>query len=432
MKNLIFEFALRLIENVIIFSFFGSLLKSRFNSVFPVVLAIIATSAINYFCISLPIALKTLVSLSFISICEVVLYKDKLIAKTVYAFISLYVLFITDIVFGNIFSLVISKDIVEIFFSDFTYRFIFSLIIKAIDILVFYAFYRMLNRIDLNIKNKFWILFAIVVFGFLMISAIFLHIYPDTEQNSVGTALYTILSTLFFSMSLIIVYFFAELSKGFQRDSKLFLLENNFSALQEQIAVQQHNNETIQKTRHDIKNHLANIRSLLDNGEISDAVALLNETSEKVYNEKSETIDTGNNFVDAILLSKVALCKKRNIEFIYSVQHLKDLKIDVIDLSSLLSNLLDNAVEATIQSARPYIKLTIFRYNAYYTICVENNYKGKEFIKTFAGILISTKSNQALHGYGTQIISDIAKKYDGYYSWEAQDNKFVSTVIIKI
>lgn len=56
----------------------------------------------------------------------------------------------------------------------------------------------------------------------------------------------------------------------------------------------------------------------------------------------------------------------------------------------------------------------------------------KEFIKESAGALISTKTDKALHGYGTQIISDIAQKYDGSYSWEAQDNKFVSTVLIKI
>ena len=47
-------------------------------------------------------------------------------------------------------------------------------------------------------------------------------------------------------------------------------------------------------------------------------------------------------------------------------------------------------------------------------------------------MLISTKDDTALHGYGTQIISDIAQKYGGSYSWEAQNDKFVTTVLIKI
>lgn len=233
-------------------------------------------------------------------------------------------------------------------------------------------------------------------------------------------------------MSVIIVYFFTELSKGFQRDSKLFLLENNFGSLQEQIAVQQQSSENVRKLRHDMKNHLANIRSLIDNGDVKNAITLLDKTAENVNNTKAEMIDTGNSFVDAILLSKTAVCRERNIDFTYSVQPLAEINIDIVDLSSLLSNLLDNAIESAVQTAEPFVRLTIMKYNAYYTVCIENSYKGKEFLKENSGTLITTKSDKALHGYGTQIISDIAQKYNGSYSWEAQENKFVSTVLIKI
>lgn len=89
-------------------------------------------------------------------------------------------------------------------------------------------------------------------------------------------------------------------------------------------------------------------------------------------------------------------------------------------------------MEAAAQTTEPFIRLTIAKYNAYYTICVENSYKGKEFLKEGVGVLISTKSDKALHGYGTQIISDIAQKYDGNYTWDAQENRFISTVIMVI
>ena len=210
------------------------------------------------------------------------------------------------------------------------------------------------------------------------------------------------------------------------------MLENNFSALQEQIAVQQQNSEKTKKIRHDMKNHLTNIRSLIDGGETTAAVSLLDKIAENVNNATAELIDTGNSFVDAILLSKTAVCREKNIDFSCSVQPLENIKIDAVDLSSLLSNLLDNAMEAAAQTTEPFIRLTIMKYNAYYTICVENSYKGKKFLKESMGTLISTKSNKALHGYGTQIISDIAQKYDGNYIWEAQENRFISTVIMII
>lgn len=432
METVILEISLCLIENIIIYVFFYSLLKSRFKSVLPLIIAIISSTMLGFICTNLMTALKILISFLFLSICANALYKDRFIIKTTYALMALYLLSITDIIFGNILSLILGKDIVSIFFTDFVYRFIVSLIIKVVDTLIFLVFYKMLKRIDNNIRSKFWTLFSIVEFVFLAIATVFLYIYPSSEQDSASTILYVTLSILFFVMSLIIVYFFTELSKSFQRDSKLFLLENNFSTLQEQIAVQQQNSEIIRKLRHDMKNHLANIRTLIDNGEISDAVTLLDKTAENVNNAKAEMLNTGNSFVDAILLSKTTVCREKNIDFTYSVQPLAEINIDVVDLSSLLSNLLDNAIESAVQTAEPFVRLTIIKYNAYYTVCVENSYKGKEYIKEIAGTLISTKSDKALHGYGTQIISDIAQKYNGSYSWEAQEKKFVSTVLIKI
>lgn len=432
MESVIFEFSLCLIENIMIFVFLSSLLKGRFNTPIPVISTIAVTTISSYFCSALPIVPKIVISVVLNLLCAFGLYQDKPVVKISYTLMSMYILSITDIILGNIISLILSQDIQMLFFSNLTYRFIFSLIVKVADALVFYVFYKMLNKIDKNIKSKFWVLFAIVMFVFLSITTVFLQIYPDTEQNSASTVMYTVLASLFFAMSVILIYFYTEISKSYQRDSKLFLLENNFNTLQEQIAVQQQNSEKTNKIRHDMKNHLTNIRSLIDSGEIAAAVTLLDNTAENVNNAKAEMIDTGNSFVDAIILSKTAVCREKNIDFSCSVQPLENIKIDAVDLSSLLSNLLDNAVEAAAQTTEPFVRLTIMKYNAYYTICVENSYKGKEFLKENMGVLISTKSDKALHGYGTQIISDIAQKYDGNYTWEAQENRFISTVIMII
>ena len=432
MESVILEISLCLIENIIIYVFFNSLLKNRFLSPFPLIIAIVTNSLANYLCSNFNMFFKIPLALVCLLIGASILYKDKFIIKITFILVSLYSLYIADIILGNIFSLILGKDITDIFFANIFYRLISCLIIKVVDVFIFVLLNKMLSKADKNLRNRFWVLFSVVVFVFLVISTVFLQIYPSAYQNSESMILYTSLAVLFFAMSLIIVYFFTELSKSFQRDSKLFLLENNFSALQEQIAVQQQNNEKVRKLRHDMKNHLANIRSLIDNGEIADAVTLLDKTAENVNLVRNEVINSGNSFVDAILLSKTAVCRERNIDFTYSVQPLENINIDVVDLSSLLSNLLDNAIESAVHTSAPFVRLTIVKYNAYYTICVENSYKGKEFIKESAGALISTKTDKALHGYGTQIISDIAQKYDGSYSWEAQDNKFVSTVLIKI
>lgn len=433
METVILEISLCVIENIMVFIFLNSLLECRFKSIFPLIIAILMNSTILYLCSNFNMFIKIPLSIAFLFIEASIVFKDKAVIKLTYILISLYTLFIIDIIFGNVFSFFSGKDIMDLLYGEFQYRLISCLIIKAVDGLVFIVLFKMLNTTDKNTRNKFWVLFLGITIVFISIATAFLQIYPGTEQNTANAIMYTALASLFFVMSLIVIYFFTELSKGYQRDNKLFLLENNFSTLQEQIAVQQQNSERVKKIRHDMKNHLSNIRSLINSGEIVDAVRLLDKAADNVnLTQDEKMINTGNHFVDAIILSKAALCKNKGIDFTYSVQPLQDISIDVVDLSSLLSNLLDNAIESAVQTSSPYIKLTILKYNAYYTICVDNSYKGKEFLKESAGTLISTKSERALHGYGTRIISDIAKKYDGSYSWEAQEKQFVSTVLLKI
>lgn len=433
MENVILEISLCLIENIMIYVFLNSLLQRRFSPIFPPVLTVAVYSASIYFCSGFNMFIKIPLAILLLIIGTLILYKDKPIVTITYSLISLYTLYIIDIIFGNVFSLFSRKDIIEMFYGEFIYRLIYCLIVKVIDGMAFILLYKMFNKTEKNTKIKFWVLFSGIMLVFLSITTVFLQIYPTVDYNTANAVLYSALALLFFAMSLIVIYFFTEINKGYQRDSKLFLLENNFSTLQEQIAVQQQNSENVKKIRHDIKNHLSNIRSLIDSGEIADAVKLLDKAAENAnLTQAGEIINTGNNFVDAVILSKTALCKDKEIDFKYSIQPLQELKIDVVDLSSLLSNLLDNAIESAAQTSSPFIQLAIFRYNAYYTVCVENSYKGREFLKESAGTLVTTKSDKALHGYGTQIISDIAKKYDGNYSWEMQDNSFISTVLLKI
>lgn len=433
METAILEISLCIIENIMIYVFLNSLLKHRFSPIFPLVLTIMTYSASIYFCSDFNMFIKIPLAILLLIIGALVLYKDKPIVIIIYSLISLYILYIIDIFGGNIFSYFSGKNIIELFYGEFNYRLICCLIIKAIDGLVFLVIFRMLNNTDKNAGNKFWGLFLGIMIVFLSIATVFLQIYPTVDYSNTNAITYSALALLFFVMSLIVIYFFTELNKGYQRDSKLFLLENNFAALQEQIAVQQRNSENVKKIRHDMKNHLSNIRSLIDSGEIAGAIHLLDKAAENVnLIQAEEIINTGNKFVDAIILSKTTLCKDREIDFKYSVQLLHELNMDVVDLSSLLSNLLDNAIESAVQTPSPFIKLSILKYSVYYIVCVENSYKGMAFLKESAGMLVTTKSDNALHGYGTQIISDIAKKYDGNYSWEAKEKEFVSTVLLKI
>lgn len=430
MEMQIFEYSLCLIEYIIYFTFLNFLLENRYKKIFPLLLVILMGSAELFFCSNLDIYLKTLINLLTLLIGSSILYKDKLYIKLSYSTVILFTMSIIDIIFGDLFALVIDGNYSDVFYSNFTYRLIFCLLIKVVDVAVLLIIQRTLQRIDKNLKMKYWGLFCTVFLVLLATSTLFmgfcLKINLDME-------IMLPISIAFFAMSQIVIYFFSEICAGFQRDKRLFALESNYRALEETIAAQSINSENLRKIRHDITKHTANAVALIESGKTDDAITLLKNTGEAAetiipkYN-----INTGNNVVDAIISSKAALCESKGIMFSYQIEPLEDIRIDTVDLSSLLSNLLDNAIEAAEKTVNGYIKIEIFKYKAYYDICVENSFMGKDSI-SYSGLqLLSTKPDNVMHGYGTQIVEDIARKYDGDSTWNADGEIFKSNVLLKI
>ncbi len=433
MEVQILEYGLCLIEYTVCYIFLNTLLEKRFTSYLPLILVIITAVTLSYFFVNFNMSIKTILNLIVLISGSLFLYKDRLVVKFSYSFLLLFIFSIVDVIFGNLFALFLGEDYSIVFYSNFSYRFASCLVIKAIDIMVLFFMQKSFKRIDKNLKKKYWGLFGAVFLVLLSTTVIFLHFYLRLHQSKEIIILFLFISLAFFAMSQIIVYFFSEICAGFQRDKRLFALETNNKALEETLAIQNSNSENLRKIRHDITKHTANAVALIESGMAMDAVKLLNDAGKEAKQIIPQyNVNTGNSIVDTIISSRAAICESKGIRFTYCIEPLEGINIETVDLSSLLSNLLDNAIEAAQQIHNGYIKIEIFKYKAYYGICVENSFLGKKSIVHNGSQLLSTKSNNAMHGYGTQIIEDIAQKYNGDSTWNADGECFKSNVLLKI
>lgn len=108
----------------------------------------------------------------------------------------------------------------------------------------------------------------------------------------------------------------------------------------------------------------------------------------------------------------------------------ENMNIDNYDLCGLFSNLLDNACEAARKCENGKVSLKSISHNDFFIIKVQNNYNpNKSDIKD----LKSTKKEPG-HGYGTQIISNIADKYKAKLSYEIDEatNIFTASVVFNL
>ena len=429
------EFILCLIEQTMTFVFFSSLLEKRFKSIIPTILVVFTNALVIFLCTDIKLYLRAIILNAITILGSQILYKEKPHIKISFTVMIDFLFIIIDVVFGLLFSLIMDKQFYDVFFGSPLRRIILSLFIKAVNVIVIYVVYKLLKKTHFEGSRKTWVLFSLVMTTFLFVGVTFIEMYQNSPGAPETTLLFFAVSTAFFITGMIIIFFFAHICRSFFNEKKMIVLESNYEGVKEQLAVRSNNSEKLGKIRHDIKNHLLNAKQLISQNQYDAAQTLVDEMigqtdSIELFSEAA----TGNDFIDATLAVKAAICKSQNIRFDLSYEKLPQLKISEIDLSSLFSNILDNAITAAEKTDAPYISLTIFIRGDYLNIVSENSYTGeiKKSEKGKNAILSTTKSNSAEHGFGTKIISEIAEKYDGVCVCGYGNGVFKMNVMLKI
>lgn len=168
---------------------------------------------------------------------------------------------------------------------------------------------------------------------------------------------------------------------------------------------------------HDIKNHLTQIRNLENIEAVQSYIDSIYPNIEKF----SFTGISKNKMLDLIISKYVTLCEKKNIKFSVDVKTANLAYVSDSDLSTLMNNLLDNAVEAAERADERFIQVYIFsKGNMHDGLVIKNSC----FVppETENGELKTTKQNKKTHGVGTKSIRKTLKKYDAVYGWKYDEN----------
>lgn len=172
---------------------------------------------------------------------------------------------------------------------------------------------------------------------------------------------------------------------------------------------------SVRSDRHDLNNHLTVIFGLLN---IKNYDATANYIKDLIGDIQinNQVLNISNAILASMLFSKMEKFKKENI--IFKLHILTEEIVDTLsstDLIRLLSNLLDNAYDATMELPKEErtIALEFLEIQGKLAIIVKNSSQLKEFDSSFFEIGYSTKSKESnkSRGYGLAIIQEITKKY---------------------
>lgn len=178
---------------------------------------------------------------------------------------------------------------------------------------------------------------------------------------------------------------------------------------------------------HDMKHHLLILREYGQEKQWDSLMSYLNELSDDILvSQKAMWTQVG--ILDTLLEQKKAKAESKGIEFRIRADRIGELPFSDMEICTLFSNLLDNAIEACekIPDDRRWIEIHITRKSAMLYITISNSIKGRPLEKE--GKLITNKENHQLHGYGIKSVQKIVRKYEGEFSYQVHENEFVVTI----
>lgn len=276
-----------------------------------------------------------------------------------------------------------------------------------------------------NVKKNYWLL-LIMPLSCVIIMMVFRYVTYGTELTSGMYALWCVSTFLMLFSNIFVFYIYENSQKESEELYELKAIRQKEELDKTYFNIMEQANKDMRVFVHDIKNHFIQIRSL-------DSMDAVNEYIDKLYPQVEKISFIGvskNKMLDLIISKYSTLCENKNINFKYDVKTSNLSYVENTDLSSLLNNLLDNAMESAEKSEKGQIVLDIFAKNQMCdAIVLKNSCEKEPNIK--GNRLLTTKKDKELHGIGLSSVLKTLKKYNAVYDWhyDSRLKQFETTIV---
>ncbi len=332
---------------------------------------------------------------------------------------------------------------VEFIFRNAALNYVF---IKMLHIILFsillYIAGRLLKnkKMELHIKELCYLL-LIPITGILFVNIIFKIllivnenlVFQLYEQFPVFLGIVPMVAALFYAGILITIVSYQKMIGLQEEKEKYFVEQQQVHAIQERMEEVEQFYNGIRQMKHEMKNHLTNIKGLVRNGSYGDIEQYIDQMDESM-NAFELTIKTGNAVTDVIVNDKQKAAEKQGIQFQSEFSYPKSDGYNAYDIGVIINNLLQNALEACEKMAegKRYIYLSGRQKKKFYLINVKNSFEGEVAFDTKTNLPLSTKGKDiALHGIGLSNVKREVDKYMGDVDFKVKKNEFSVTVLLQ-
>jgi len=277
-----------------------------------------------------------------------------------------------------------------------------------------------------NIKDKSNILYSywFAIFFIPLMSLFIILSIIEMATYNVYRIIFIIVNLLF--INFFVFYLYDNISTQQKEKFEKLLISNQNTYYTKQLNLMKSSLESLRSFRHDMRNHLILLKSLVENNEYDEASKIISQITGAI-DVKNEYAQSGNITVDSILNFKLQEAVNQGMSVSLELNIPEKLNITPFDMSVILGNLLDNAINASSKlekDKRLDLKIDYKRGRLF--INLSNTYTG---ILNYKGDKLTTSNrDKEAHGIGIKNINAVLDKYDGVMEIDHTENIF--TVII--
>lgn len=279
-----------------------------------------------------------------------------------------------------------------------------------------------------DIIAQTWYVFWILPSVFIALNIYIIPIDLKILYQGRLMQIYIVISLILLVLLLTFYAMFYLMAKSLNKNNRL-RQENQFLSMQHtQYKTLNSAIEETRQARHDIRHHFSALTALASKKEWQELEAYLAMAQESIPSAELNLCD--NPAVDGVAGHYCMQYKENAIPFSIELDLPHKLPISEMDMCLVLSNLLENALEASLRTDKVnrYIKVKAYLYSSNVVLLtVENAFYGT--INEKNGIFQSSKRRG--DGVGIQSVRRIAEKNGGYCRFSTENGVFCANIMLR-
>lgn len=281
----------------------------------------------------------------------------------------------------------------------------------------------------------------------VLLRSLWISMTDDGQMHMIfdeNPLLYGVIPGIAFSSVLLVVFIIRTRCRLLEEEAEkcsLLIYQNRVEDLEGYIRDLEGMQEQIRGMKHDMKNYTADIQALLamQAGQPAGKAEWKKELSGylKSLEQAIERLEihykTGNPVTDVILNRFRQQAKQAGIPLECRFSYPKELGVDPFDLSIILNNGWNNALEACRKpgAEKAFISIKGIPHSHIFFLEIRNPLPKDGIPKISCGFPVSTKPDSENHGMGLKNIAACAKKYGGCMEYKAEQGDFILTVLLQ-